>query len=533
MTNFDTPVAQCHNYLILDHDHRFVDLERVVDSCVSTIYELLPCVAVSPKCKKPPLALVRFSRGGKTITLAGIFDKLKKEGRVNPVLITFNGCGVGRFMHRDDESDSEAILRLIASQMVSKLPENARIDRASLDAHLGNNVVLLIDELNILGGEPLDRDAAQLLREMFLDRAGRFLVFTSHFPLSIEPENVLGAGASGRGIRMVSMSLGFSLAELRTMSDDCAGLTEEYAAWHGHVPSLIYSTRIYSRIHGSMTTCTRFRQAGVSINPLLKSALLAAVARELLSGMCEPDVAKYYRAFASVDANLNVFYPLCYVKEMLTQFVLYDPAAVELVQILTTLEDHLLSTRRGLTWECIVTTAIILRMFLSSREGGTTGPIPLAPSGVKPELTFHVLPAKCKSLLGAKTHIDAMAAQCTSPSLIHVTCTAATSTALGVRGFVVYTPGIHGGEVRITGYQTRSAEVKATQGMDFSILSGGVVLIPSKGAGPPTRASARHGESRSPSRTASVDMHCRRLTTKEVRELLGHSLLYAAPRDSL
>ena len=62
------------------------------------------------------------------------------------------------------------------------------MDREALDIHLGNNVVLLIDELNSLG-VPLDSGAAELLSEMFLDRAGRFLVFTSHFPVPIEADS--------------------------------------------------------------------------------------------------------------------------------------------------------------------------------------------------------------------------------------------------------------------------------------------------------------------------------------------------------
>jgi hypothetical protein len=57
------------------------------------------------------------------------------------------------------------------------------MDHKALDEHLGDNVVLLIDELNAIGTP--DSYLAELLRTMFLDKAGSYLVFTSHYPVSI------------------------------------------------------------------------------------------------------------------------------------------------------------------------------------------------------------------------------------------------------------------------------------------------------------------------------------------------------------
>ena len=63
---------------------------------------------------------------------------------------------------------------------------------------------------------PLDRDAAELLREMFLDRTGRVLVFTTHVPVSIEADAVMASAFLGRvqsitplmrGVSIVNMSL--------------------------------------------------------------------------------------------------------------------------------------------------------------------------------------------------------------------------------------------------------------------------------------------------------------------------------------
>ena len=88
---------------------------------------------------------------------------------------------------------TQAILRLIATQLVDYSLEQARnliVDREALDVHLGANIELLVDEVNNLG-VPLDSEAARLLREMFLDTEGRFLVFSCHFPMSIEADTVI------------------------------------------------------------------------------------------------------------------------------------------------------------------------------------------------------------------------------------------------------------------------------------------------------------------------------------------------------
>ena len=192
------------------------------------------------------------------------------------------------------------------------------IDCDALNDHLNGNVVLLIDELNILG-MPLENDAAQLLREMFLDKRGRFLVFTSHFPVSIEGDaaqaiDLLAKSAnvppSLRGISTVNMSLGNTLTELRAMSTACEALTEETAAWLAYIPSLIYCSMNDTGIHGVVTPSMRFKQMNIIVEPGKKLDTLKRFVEELLSGQRDPEVARYYGAFASVGADTSVSYPL-------------------------------------------------------------------------------------------------------------------------------------------------------------------------------------------------------------------------------
>ena len=72
---------------------------------------------------------------------------------------------------------------------------------------------------------PLDNEAAKMLRKMFLDRAGRYLVFTSHVAMVVDNTYALGSNAdpSKRGIATVNMSLA-TLEQLRFLPN-CSGIT--------------------------------------------------------------------------------------------------------------------------------------------------------------------------------------------------------------------------------------------------------------------------------------------------------------------
>jgi hypothetical protein len=153
-------------------------------------------------------------------------------------------------------------------------------------------------------------------------------------------------------------------------------------------------------------------------------------------------------------------------------------------------------------------------MLCSCWEGGSEGPIQLAPTGIKPELAFWTLPDDCKSLEGAKGLVDRMVAECSSHTLIHVTVTSAS--ALGVEGFVIYTTGTRGRKITVTGYHTKIAAVKMATDVEFGIFGIGAQLVTVYPGTVPAGA-PRKG--------------WKYLAPDEVRDLLGHSLLHAAPRD--
>eukprot|EP01036_Dinobryon_divergens_P041347 gene41347-54799_t len=448
---FSKHISECENNLKLGSPHKFVDLDRVVKEILSIIYAQTPEETDSSEYRVPPLALIRLARGGKTATISKVFDELKKDSRVHPVLISFNGHGPDGFVRRYGATQSQSILRLIGAQLGDFTPaqaENLVVDSEALDRHLGqdDNVVLLIDELNSLG-VPLDKDAARLLRDMFLDKAGRFLVFTSHIPVSIQSPiyttgDFIGGTPSARGVSTVDMSLAKTESdfnELRNMSEKCEALTEERAAWLGYIPSLVFCAMNEMGQSGAMTPRDRFKQLKIAINnPKQKLLLLQGFVDELLTGDRHPDVSQFYSAFQSVGANFKVSYPLCYVKEIFGHLSCDDDTVKRLLCILNKLESHLDTKHSGIEWECTVQVAIILRM-LSAHWFGYGGPFGVVASRIKPELAFHTLPSECDTVKAARTFIATKFAACSVPTLLYVDTANATLPELD--GFVGYTTG--------------------------------------------------------------------------------------------
>jgi ABC-type molybdenum transport system ATPase subunit/photorepair protein PhrA len=90
-----------------------------------------------------------------------------------------------------------------------------------LDAHIGDSpFVLLIDELNELAN-PLDAEAGSFLRELFLDKKNRYLVFTTHVPMDLDPSAhhfMTGSNRNSiRGVKSVSLPVSTDLTTLRKM----------------------------------------------------------------------------------------------------------------------------------------------------------------------------------------------------------------------------------------------------------------------------------------------------------------------------
>ena len=147
-----------------------------------------------------------------------LFNKCKdKDNKFNAIFLNGNGP----FKRGCEESHLNSIVRLIANQLISEnsilevedektnlLTSYLKCDEDVLTNYIDQNcvkvidgntqstdvipTVLFIDELNsISDSRPLDVAAANYLKREWLDKEGRFLVFSTHIPYGISKDNEL------------------------------------------------------------------------------------------------------------------------------------------------------------------------------------------------------------------------------------------------------------------------------------------------------------------------------------------------------
>ena len=136
-----------------------------------------------------PLIFTRLGHGGKTTFLWCLFRTLKANG-FSPIHISFKGG----FQRGPQESQLSALLRLLGAEFVN--PSTVVTQYSTCSAHAvichidrtcgDSKVVLLIDDLDVLAGGPMDADTTSFLKKEFLDKTGRYLVFTSRIPLHVD-----------------------------------------------------------------------------------------------------------------------------------------------------------------------------------------------------------------------------------------------------------------------------------------------------------------------------------------------------------
>ena len=356
-----------------------VGVSSVVSRCAQIVRENI-FLQTFDLSRKPPLGLSRMGRGGKTTVLIHLFHHLKDSAKFNVVYINFNG----KFEMKVGETHCEAILRLIAMQLVDtdllNLDSRVVCSRDYLERYIvksGRPFVLIIDELNSLAYPP-DTDAARLLRDMFLNPPGRYLVFSTHRYITVEDTvNVLGVVSeppSARQLTLVELAVSFDLDELRKISLSCRDLTMEQALYYGGIPSLIYCSR---EISAERNPADQFsRKVNVSdMNGVDKNTFIGGLIDHILSGdyLIAPDYVKYFESFASIlndvkSSTVTIRWPLVYIGRMLDFMYRVSPQSGEF-KVLSDLQrlldvdfvGHSSRVDSGTGWEIITIVAILLR----------------------------------------------------------------------------------------------------------------------------------------------------------------------------
>lgn len=166
----------------------FVGAKEWLPEVVKQVVKELPSTS-SPDLRVRPMAVVRSVRSGKTRALKELVNALRRKGTV-ALFASFNGDS----QLMPTEADlTEALLRRVTFELCRDRVAWDECGAGDIDAFLAacgqRNVVLVIDELSVPlpPGKVTDaqRTLWQYLRNTFLLRARRGLVFSSHFPQTV------------------------------------------------------------------------------------------------------------------------------------------------------------------------------------------------------------------------------------------------------------------------------------------------------------------------------------------------------------
>ena len=448
-TGFDTPSRGevCRRDCL-------VNVNEVVEIVLRIVGEELPKETdrTGGGYRKKVIMTSRLARGGKSTILERLRESLKENG-FRPILITLNGAA--KFKRRQEESESDSILRLIALQLIDHSEEELihfACDRQALDDYIGvQPMVLLIDELNNLS-VPVEADAAALLRDMFLDRKNRHLIFSTH--LKDVADTINNEGASPREAHYITMPESSNVTELQRMESNdgrisCRGLTPFQAVLYGCIPSLIFST--YAGQIGA-NRVESYLNGKIEPSPAIVAKFVAAVVK----GESMPKYLNALEMFSSVSEGGSVRWPLVYIIDILkflrvgSAVYSFQRAANAILKVSKMDSDE--------DWELLVKVGIFLRMIHAHYNGDSWLSVTFkAPTLSYPEIQFIDLQPQLRSLPAIGREIESFLDRISVPSIVFFSPTSAASPQYDY--FLAFTTGAKGSSSAWTvGIQTKSSE---------------------------------------------------------------------------
>lgn len=265
-------------------------------------------------------------------------------------------------MVQQTETDSDDQFMCTVSDLISRL---------NYINKQGKVVILLIDELNKMG-VPLDAATSSFLTKNFLDKKGRYLIFSSHIQFHIDDPTSSAPSASKvlispSGRTMMTLPLPFCTD--RTVLENMLGgsiVTDLKITLSVGIPSLVYIMSRPSRIE--MSFQERFDDV---VSQFLKARRGSGVEKRFITQNRHsllPDflttvihgtrTGGFFEVFSTPVSGTNLLrFPLPYIPIIL-QF-LRENEAMGLYE--TLVEASAQSTELGRDWELLITFSIYLR----------------------------------------------------------------------------------------------------------------------------------------------------------------------------
>jgi len=408
---------------------RNLELHRVVDLDLEGELALIDaeCASVTDDSNRvPPLAFCRLARGGKTTFLIKLFVELRKNG-YTPIVVNFNS---GFFKYKG-ETHLQAVHRRIGLAFVSspkverervicnptRLMEYIEAFEASEKGQASRGIVLLADELNQIGS-PLDEESSNFLKAEFLDKAKRYLVFTSHVFMDVEGEAMLdknlalkSAKPTIRGIHLAHLPVSNDVETLRkTWQPKSNALTRCEVALYGGIPGLIRAS-----LEGSFKAQERYDQGNVFIAPSEAVGLLKAFVRALRKGDKSNSLFRFFMFSSAFNVGVNMAtklqWPICYIAPILDCPPFFEVHGIDSFDqiVVQPLITHAKDVSSGKAWEIVVRAGILINALDASLNSGVRGPFGIAQNLERPAgkltVVHFTLPEEVRTIEVALKHV--------------------------------------------------------------------------------------------------------------------------------
>jgi hypothetical protein len=334
----------------------------------------------------PPLLYQSMARSGKTTFLWELFHEMKRRDKFAPIYITLNGG----FSPYPDETPTQSIVRLIGLQLAGL---DASVEGVVVDENEVMNVleksskpvVLLVDELNYFGN-PVEKRLATFLKAEFLDKRGRYLVATTHVPMSGElggSNDSILSGTSGRGYEVAMTPVCLDISEITTTFEECGVLkgddiSRQKVSYFSGMMGLMFSN--YTDYKAE--TVFRDRLKGFTVVDERKE--VAGFLRAMFTGNGEaarPEFARFGTnqniwIAGDGDASPRFRWPIVYIFEILRQYPVARRANTG--RLVEKFVSSLSLPGTGLWFENLITFAVLLRCLQASVDPTEFGPFDIA-----------------------------------------------------------------------------------------------------------------------------------------------------------
>ena len=361
------------------------------------------CVRQRTIERVPPVMITSMARSGKTTLLIEVYRALVADTKFEAILVTFNGQS--GFTLRVGESPTVGFCRGLHEQLMGVTNHMAPSVDALKDylAKCTKPLVLLVDELNSLTPD-VDTELAILLREEFLDRPNRYLVFTCHhrMPLS-EALGSRGIGDSPRPFVPIGVPTSLVIADYNAIFGDHRKIScVELAQWGG-LCGLAYSIQ-----------CTDFN-ANIYFNEKMGHCAPdnapadpdthSAFVNQICNGTQDHPKMKPYQRFTHTSKEGCAIWPLCYIAAFLTSanYPILSQFIASVIKEVSGMEQG-----TGIEWQAIVLAAVAIRIHsasISNLHGH--GHVELVVGPVQKDTQFMIvaLPREVVDVAGAEAHV--------------------------------------------------------------------------------------------------------------------------------